>query len=75
MSTRKEREKEFFVQHMDTFRTLKLTDHSLLSRLPSFRKVSMVDKFSSLNLKLVKERTFTLSSMTMSLMIKELLQM
>jgi hypothetical protein len=38
MSTRKEREKEFFVQHMDTFRALKLTDPFFIIKTAFFQK-------------------------------------
>jgi hypothetical protein len=38
MSTRKEREKEFFVQHMDTFKTLKLTDPFFIIKTAFFQK-------------------------------------
>lgn len=38
MSTRKEREKEFFVQHMDTFRTLKLNDPFFIIKTAFFQK-------------------------------------
>jgi hypothetical protein len=38
MSTRKEREKEFFVQHMDTFKVLKLNDPFFIIKTAFFQK-------------------------------------
>jgi len=38
MSTRKEREKEFFVQHMDTFKALKLNDPFFIIKTAFFQK-------------------------------------
>lgn len=38
MSTRKEREKEFFVQHMDTFQALKLNDPFFIIKTAFFQK-------------------------------------
>ena len=74
MNVRKEKEKDFFVQHMDTFRAMGHADPFFIIKTAFFsKKVSLVDKFSSLNLRLVKVRMSILSSMTMSQMIKELL--
>ena len=38
MSTRKEREKEFFIQHMDTFKALKLSDPFFIIKTAFFQK-------------------------------------
>jgi hypothetical protein len=38
MSTRKEREKEFFIQHMDTFKALKLNDPFFIIKTAFFQK-------------------------------------